>query len=187
MGMEATYRAISPAGFAELLADPEKANSFFNPLRDPNENLEQMSEREQQQEEAGQFFDLYKEWHTLHYLLTGESSLEEPSRAPAPLGNAVRGGTPTSIYGVYGPIEAGCGPIRSLNPDEVRAVAEALHQIPVDELGRRFDAAATVLPHIYSQRWSEDEREWLLEVYARLIIFFNKAAEAGNMMLLSLG
>jgi hypothetical protein len=187
--MEATYRALSPAAFAKLLADRETGDPVSYilatlpyplpyPPPSPLESFEQRADREEQQEVAGQLFDLGKEWHTLHYLLTGESSLEEPSQAPPPLGNVVRGGTPTPFQAI--------GPVRSLNPDEVRAVADALRHISPEELGRRFDAAAREAPKIYSQRWGEDEREWLLELYVRLTTFFNKVAAAGDMLLLSI-
>src|SRR5438309_977952 len=91
MGIEASYRRITPVRFASLEAEPEEAMRFFYPgLGDPEEMIASLTVLESR----GERFDLGKEWHALHFLLTGESDLGHPS-APPPLGNVVLGGTPT--------------------------------------------------------------------------------------------
>src|SRR5262249_53562472 len=116
---------------------------------------------------------------TVHYLLTGDVSLEE-RQVPPPLGNVVLGGTPVKF------LDASYGSVRSLTPEEVQAVASALREIPTEEMSRRFDAAARAAPEIYSQSWDDEDREALLEYYPRLVRFFEKAAEAGKVVLLDI-
>jgi hypothetical protein len=122
-----------------------------------------------------------KRWRALHFLLTGDPGREEPPcPVPPPLGNVVLGGTLT-------PLMTGYGPVRSLSPEEVRAVAEALRRIPAAELGRRFDPVALRAAGIDAPGGSyEDLREWLLELYPGLVGFFVAAAAAGDLVLLSL-
>ncbi len=172
MGIEAFYRRLTPAEFDALMAAPPTFDPFV-----PNFE-EMLAERG-----AGKDFWLGKDWHALHFLLTGDASLDAPSPAPPPLGDVVLGGTPT-------PMDTGMGPVRSLAPEQVRAVADALSAIPVEELRRRFDPAAFNARRIYPGLggWNEEEREALLdEMYPELVEYFRRAAEAGDFVLISLG
>src|SRR5205085_1232660 len=122
------------------------------------------------------------DWHALHFLLTGDADLEpHPSPAP-PLGNVVQGGAETEWPCTY-------GQVRSLTPDEVRAVAQALGNISVEELRSRFSAdsfnAAQIYPHGRRGNWTDDEAESVFEVYPRVVQFFQAAADDGDVILLS--
>ena len=130
---------------------------------------------------AGRVFRLEKEWHALHFLLTGDASLDPPSPVPPPLGNVVFGGAAT-------PFETGYGPVRCLNPQEVRDVADALRAIPVEELQRRFNAESFNEQKIYGYTGGctlEDLEPLLEEMYPELVEFFGRAAEAGDLVLIS--
>ena len=107
-------------------------------------------------------FRLEKYWHALHFLLTGDDSLDPPGPVPPPRGNVVLGGAAT-------PLETGYGPVRYLNPQEVREVADVLCAIPVEELQRRFNAenfndrriySYARRPRIWSRCWRRCIRSW---------------------------
>ena len=177
MGMYATYRRIRPAELEAMVAGASEQPYLFEWFPEPYtlEGLE--AERA-----AGKVFRLEKEWHALHFLLTGDASLEPPSPVPPPLGNVVQGGTPT-------PLEATYGPVRYLRTQEVREVADALGAIPVEELQRRFNAQIFNEREIYPMPgpggWDEEDLELLLEMYPEFVQFFRRAAEAGDVLLIS--
>jgi hypothetical protein len=181
MSIEATYRRVTQEVFQELTCNPvgaaERAYSLWCPDDDPFDP-ESTVARYEKEEASGLVFRLYQEWHALHYLLTGEWDLNNPSRVPPPLGNVVMGGTPT-------PIEASYGPVRSLSPDEVRALA----RIPAEELQRRYDAAQFNAHRIYPNPrpggWDKEGLDELIDLYPRLVDFFARAAEAGDIVLVS--
>jgi hypothetical protein len=182
VSIEANCRRISPEGFAELEANPEAALHFFHPFENPDDGPDDVIRRLENEEANLTMFRLGKEWHALHFLLTGESELISPSRALPPFGDVVQGGTPTAFDATY-------GPVRALSLDRVRAVADALHTISASELERRFDPgqfnALGIYPNPQPGGWQEDGLQDLLELYPRLVEFFTRAAEAGDMVLLS--
>jgi hypothetical protein len=200
--MYATYHSISPEQLERMLSDPTAANDFFERDLYGGGNIEQYAEDEEKRRASGEFFSLEKEWHALHYLLTGDASLDWPCATAAPLANVVRGGTVvplnTGASGYLSPELAlssssdgsELGAVRYLTPGEVRAAAEALREISTDEMNRRIDAAAAASPDIYShagrEGWNEDEREILLEYFDMLVAFFTKAAGAGKGMLMTI-
>jgi hypothetical protein len=180
MSIEASYRRVSPAKFSKLTAEPEAALFTLQPLLrfpdDPEKSLAHM----RAEEDSGLVFRLGKEWHALHFLLTGEADLDK--RIAPPLGDIVLGGTPT-------PIEATYGAVRYLTNMEVRAIAGALRSISVEELAGRFDPnefnAHRIYPNPRPGGWNELELEALLELYPRLVEFFTRAGEAGDLVLIS--
>jgi len=182
MSIEANYRRVSPKRFAELEANQEAAHYFFHPFENPDDDPDDVISRLEDEEASLQIFRLGKEWHALHFLLTGESDLTGPSRVPPPFGDVVQGGTPTGFDATY-------GPVRALSPDRVRAVADALHTISASELEQRFDPerfnALRIYPNPQPGGWEEEDLDTLLELYPRLVEFFTRAAEAGDMVLLS--
>ena len=186
MGMCAEYRRMTADEFAQLLEAVRERpyETLYKSLEDflgIRCTMEQM----EAEEAAGRVFRLEKQWHALHFLLTGDASLDPPSPVPPPLGNVVFGGAAT-------PIQAGNGPVRCLNPQEVREVADALRAIPVEELQRRFNAEYFNERSIYPMRrpggWDEEDLEPLLEeMYPELVEFFGRAAETGDLVLISVG
>lgn len=181
MSIEASYRRVTPAEFAKLQSDPEAASIFFGTnLEDltPRDLLAQMKE----QECSDRFLGIGTDWHALHFLLTGDGDLKPHPLPPPPLGNVVQGGTETEWDCTY-------GKVRSLTPEEVSAVADALSKVSVDELRSRFSVAsfnnAQIYPHGRRGAWSGDDVESLFEIYPRLVEFFDEAAQTGDMVLLS--
>ena len=116
----------------------------------------------------------------LHFLLTGDAELQPHPLPPPPLGNVVQGGTETEWECTY-------GNVRSLAPEEVKAVADALSRISVEELRSRFSAAAFGDIDIYPQgsEWTEEDAQSVFDIYPQVVGFFQAAARDGDMILLS--
>ncbi len=186
MGITASYKRITPHKFAEIQNDTEAAASFFKlelddlvfDFSNPQAMIAQLQERRRNKHN----FSLGKDWHALHFLLTGESSLEGDIQTSPPLCNVVMGGTPTQF-------EAGYGFVRYLTLEEVRDVADALSQIYVEELKSRFNSTvfneAAIYPNPSPGGWDEEEIEPLFELYPQLVEFFQNAAKEGDIVLLS--
>jgi Domain of unknown function (DUF1877) len=179
VGIEASYRRINAADWGKLqrlqesTLDGEELYEAFASIADSDELRS-----------SDRYLTIDKDWHALHVLLTGEIS--NPSNikpVSPPLGNAVTGGTETSFDATY-------GKVRFLKPDEVRAVADALGQISVQDLRARFDPVAFTEAEVYPNPrpggWNLEELESLLWVYPQLVGFFRDAAREGNVVLLSL-
>ena len=164
VSMIGNYLRVTPALLADLRAKPESILGFLYP---------EGGEPHPQ----GRHLDIDKTWHAIHFLLNGEKWEGDP-----PLLNAVLGGDP------IGEEDVGYGPARSLSPEEVRKVADALDGIPAHELLGRFDAAALNDEEIYPHGWSctEEERQYLSSYYLELVAFLRRASQAGDAMILYL-
>lgn len=184
MGITATYRRVTPQEFSELQNDPEAAESFFGIDLDSFDfsNPEAMLAKLHEQESDERYFSLQKEWHALHFLITGDSYLEGDTQLQPPYCNIVMGGTPTQFEATY-------GFVRYLTPEEVRTVSELLSTISLEELRQRFDPAkfnaAKIYPSPRPGGWDEEEIEPLFKMYPKLVEFFKNAARDGNIVLLS--
>ena len=90
--------------------------------------------------------------------------------------NAVLGGEE------IGDVDVGYGPARFLEPEEVRALANALSNISSAELIEQFDPRALNEAEIYPQGWRGErhEREYIVGNYQRLVEFLQIAADAGD-------
>jgi hypothetical protein len=180
MGVEASYRRINAAEWDRLQQLLESYQSL-----DGFERYEAYANIADSDElrSSDRYLSIDKDWHALHCLLTGEIS--DPSNiqpVPPPLGNVVTGGTET-------PFDATYGKVRFLNPDEVRAVADALSQISVEDLRARFDPVAFTEAKVYPNPrpggWDMEQLEPLLWIYPQLVGFFHDAAREGQAVLLS--
>jgi hypothetical protein len=182
MSIEVNYRRITPQEFANLQSDPKAAASFFGTSLEDLDDPEAMLARMEEQESNDRSFALGKDWHALHFLLTGDGDLRPHPAPPSPLGNVVQGGTETRFACTY-------GQVRALSSAEVKAVAEALSPISVEELHGRFSVAsfnnAQIYPHGRRGRWTEEDAETVFEIYPLLVEFFQKAAKNGEMILIS--
>ncbi|MEH2191129.1 MAG: YfbM family protein [Nostoc sp.] len=183
MGITVSYKRITPQKFAEIQNDTEAAASFFELDLDDLDfsNPQAMIAKLQEQRSNEHNFRL-EDWHALHFLLTGESSLSGDTQASSPLCNVVMGGTPTQFQATY-------GFVRYLTLEEVQDVADALSQISVEELKRRFNStvfnSAEIYPNPSPGGWDEEEIEPLFELYPQLVEFFQNAAKEGDIVLLS--
>jgi hypothetical protein len=182
MSIEASYRRITPQEFARLQGDTKAAESFFGTSLEDLDDPEKLLARMEQQESSDRYLSIGKDWHALHFLLTGDGELKPHPLPPPPLGNVVQGGAETQSSCTY-------GHVRSLTPDEVRAVADALGQISLQELRSRFSVAsfntAQIYPHGRRARWTAEEAESVFETYPRVVAFFQAAARDGDMVLLA--
>jgi len=119
--------------------------------------------------------DLDKAWHLIHFLLTGEAW-----GGDGPLGQVVLGGKELPDT------DAGCGPFRTLDPQEVREISEALASPDAQSLWLRFDPASAEAAQIYPQGWVGDdiEREYGCQNYEALRLFFAASAADGDALLM---
>lgn len=182
MSIEASYRRVTPDEFTRLQGDAKAAESFFGTSLEDLDDPEKLLARMQEQESSDRYLGIGTDWHALHFLLTGDGELKPHPLPPPPLGNVVQGGTETEWPCTH-------GQVRSLTPDEVRAVADALTRISVRELRSRFSVAsfnaAQVYPHGRRARWTDEDAETVFEIYPRVVEFFQSAARDGDMILLS--
>jgi hypothetical protein len=180
MSIEASYRRVTPEEFRCLQEDAEAAESFFGFDLDLLDDPEKLVASVEELESSDRYLNIGKDWHALHFLLTGDGDLKPHPLPPPPLGNVVQGGTETEWECTY-------GHVRSLTPDEVKEVANALGRISVEELRSRFSVADFAAADIYplGSGWTEEEAETVFEVYPRVVRFFQAAAHDGDMVLLS--
>jgi hypothetical protein len=182
MSIEASYRRVTLKEFARLQGDQKAAESFFGTSLEDLDDPAKLLAKMQEQESSDRYLGIGTDWHALHFLLTGDGELKPHPSPPPPLGNAVQGGTETQWSCTY-------GHVRSLTPDEVRAVADAFGKISVEDLRSRFSIAsfnaAQIYPHGRRASWTDDEAESVFEVYPRVVEFFQAAGRDGDMILLS--
>ena len=178
MGIEQVYRSVKPDIFHDLMQHPEKAEAFFYGSLDDDEV---MLDFRAELESSEQFCDLGKDWQAIHFLLTGECASSGKSKIPPPMSHVVLGGTGT-------PFECTYGFVRFLTPQEVQAVADALNHITEDDLRQNLIPHNFNTANIYpaGNKWDRNELESLLSLYGDLDEFYQKAADEGNYVLISL-
>ena len=181
MGIEASYRSITAAEWAQLQPFVE-ADAEHDEWGEGYEAYANIADSDELRS-SDRYLSIDQDWHALHVLLTGDmSSSPEAQSVPPPLGNVVIGGTET-------PFDAGYGKVRFLSPDEVHEVADALGKISVEALRTRFDPVAFTEAKIYPTPrpagWDKEALEPLLFTYRQLVGFFRDAARAGNFVLIS--
>jgi hypothetical protein len=170
---------MTPDEFSRLQGDPKAAESFFGmSLQEPEKLLARTHERES----GDCYLSIGTDWHALHFLLTGDGELKPHPLPPPPLGNIVQGGTEAPWPCTY-------GQVRSLSPEEVRAAADALNRISVEELRSRFSVttfnSAKIYPHGKRGQWSEEDAESVFDIYPRVVEFFQAGARDGDVILIS--
>jgi hypothetical protein len=175
MGIEVSYRRISPDKFAELQSNVEAAEEFFYG-GDVFENMINVYTADL--DATGWHLSIEKEWQAIHYLLSGEVAIDDESQTTPPLRNVVMGGTPTEWEATY-------GTVRYLMPDEVKAVSQFLNQTPIETLRARFDARGNTKLYAQGDAWEAGAWDALIHVYAHLVRFYNQAASQGEVVLIS--
>jgi Domain of unknown function (DUF1877) len=119
--------------------------------------------------------DLDKNWHAIHYLLTGDADAGEEPAAYLAGGEEV------------GEEDVGYGPARVLRPEEVREFSDFLQTVDAAEMRRRFDPAALTKAEIYPLEWNgAEDLDWLIETYEMMCAFFAEAAAREEGVVLSL-
>lgn len=148
--------------------------------RQQAERLRQLDEEEQffQDLEKAPRIDVAKEWHALHFLLTGTAS-----EVYAPEGFLLDGGE------ALGP-DGGNGPTRLFSPREVDDIHSALVDIGDEELWSRFDADRMNAHQVYpSLDWHEElelTRRIYLKTFRELKSFVDKASRHGQCLIVTL-
>ena len=115
----------------ELLAEPEGISDFLEEL-----------------EEEEKVLDLDKDWHGIHFLLTGSGEEGEE-----PLCYLIKGGEEIGYE------DMDYGPPRALRPNQIADWARAMSTISADELRKRFDARVMMELEIYPTIWDRITEE----------------------------
>src|SRR4051794_929677 len=123
------------------------------------------------QDERRDECSLYKWWHVMHFLLNGEPW----------------GGDPPWRWAVFGDrelgtVDLGYGPALYLLPAQVAEVAEALSQLPVDEVMENYDVAAMQEAELYCcpEEGDEAARAETCRNYKELVAFYQRTAKEGR-------
>lgn len=170
MGIEASYRRITPDEFEKLHSDAVYASVYFGDDLDTDEEIYAYFEA---LESSDRYLDLDKHWRSLYFLLTGDFPYDSKNTSDTLLHKVFMGGTAT-------PWEATFGMVRYLTVNEVKEMAEALNQVSEDSFKSRLDA---LLGSHESRIYMEPH---FLELHNQLVKFFNVAAQNGDIVLLSL-
>ena len=196
MGMQFRYRRLSSGEWAALEADPERAMTYLlsmpgfdivgmsGLLADPSALAAKAPEIVAAIEKAHADptrVDLEKDWHALHFLLTGDASLDPQHHPNEPLHNVVMGGTPTSVEAVY-------GSVRKLEGEDLQQIADALQSVSVNDLRQSFSAekfnAADIYPNPRPGGWDADELEGLFQMFPKLQKLFADACKMKEIVIL---
>ena len=195
MGIQVTYRRLAQSELDRLEGDPDGAMQYLfsipgfdlsamsQVLADPSAmqaNAANMLPALQDRQADSTRVDLEKDWHALHFLLTGDGSLNPEHHPNNPLHNLVMGGTPTSLQASY-------GPVRKFEPDDITQIVAALEKISVDELRARFSPeafnAAEIYPRPTPGGWDLAEMDGVFQVFPKLRQLFVDALNAGEVVI----
>ncbi len=201
MGIQVSYRRLSEPELDSLEADPRQAMEFLfsssMPSIDPEVMAAILADPETMQQKAAELLaamqqapadtsrvDLDSDWHALHFLLTGDNSMEPSYDEDDPLHNVVMGGHPTKVEATY-------GPARCFSQVEVYDMVQALSEITVEELRARFSAdefnAARIYPNPRPGGWNAEEVEGVFHLYPRLCQLFKDALKNNELVLVYAG
>lgn len=157
MGMVWVMARASDSDVAALRATPDAIYDFVN---------------SEEADAAGRSFDLDKEWHAVHFLLTGS-----PDVVRGPLGLIL------GEFEEVGP-DHGYGPAWLIPAEALRAFNDALSMHSDEEWARRYDAAAAISGKVYLAETLADEGEeaigFLQADVARLRSFVSAAVDAND-------
>lgn len=119
-----------------------------------------------------------KEWEAIHFVLTGDIVEGDGPRA-----SVIHGGIP------FGP-DHGCGSVRYLTPDVVKAVASALEEVTGEEL--RLGFKPELMEDVYPEgKWCDPDSDYtfesLLDQMDQLQDFYSRAASDNRAVLIWAG
>jgi Domain of unknown function (DUF1877) len=128
-------------------------------------------------EEGEGHLHLDKEWHGIHFLLTGESCT-----SAHPLAIAIFGSEDIGEDLSY-------GPARLLSVDQVHEVASALSKVAAQELRHRYNPKSMTEAKVYPEVWEregDDALEWLMAGLALLTKFYSEASSQNRAVVLAI-
>jgi hypothetical protein len=146
------------------------AAQFERLKKDPDALMESLDAK------GEQIVSLDKDWHGLHFLLTGSAWSTRGTAAQAIMGGREFGE------------DMGYGPARALSVSQVKAVAKELAKTSPAALSARFDpkamTKAEIYPAIIWEREGQEALAGLLRSYESLASFYRRAAEKGQMVII---
>src|SRR5215212_4166924 len=164
MGIECHLRRVREPVIDALLASPEDTVDVLSLEQAPDG-----APRRWGPPNVGRDESLEKDWHALHFLLTGDAG-----DAGGVASFLLHGGE------ALDDAELGHPPTRALRPAEVRRVSGFLSALEPEALGERFDPAQMAELEIYPSRgWDDagaEELESLLDRFEELRAFVAEAA-----------
>ncbi|MDM7921537.1 MAG: YfbM family protein [Pyrinomonadaceae bacterium] len=190
MGMVLGLVSIDGEGLSKVIADPPliwrviapDVPDYYNEARGIKQNTSWFArlfgggQSEPQPESAPMIepiedIDLDKAWHGIHYLLTKTAWAGDP-----PLDFLVQGGEE------IGDIDVGYGTARAFQPQNVKAIRDALAEIYAETLRSRFDPAEMIRLEIYPAIWDrepddDDTFSYCAEYFDVLKSFVVRAAD----------
>jgi hypothetical protein len=169
MGIELSYRRVTPEEFERLHNDATYACIYFGDDLDTDEEIYAYYEG---LEKSDRYLNLDKHWQSLHFIFTGEFPYERTTSNETWLYKMFMGGTNTRWEATY-------GVIRYFTANEVQQIAETLNHISADDLQQAFNQLFK----------SEESRVYMephyLNLYTQVVIFFRNAAQEGEIILVS--
>lgn len=128
MSMICILREVDELKLKKFTLEPEEVIHYIE-SSDPNE------------------LDLHKEWHSLHYLLTGSAWDGEE-----PFCYLIKGGEEIGE-------DLGYGPARVLKPNQVKRFCDALSQVSIEDLKKRYKPKQMEEEQIYSFKANKRDEE----------------------------
>ncbi len=169
MGVEASYRRITPQEFEKLHSDAAYASIYFGHDLETDEDICTYFDALRS---TDRYLDLDKYWQSLYLLFTGDSPYDSEKKGDTLLHKVFMGGLET-------PWEATYGCIRYLDTSEVNQIAGALNHISEDDFRLRL---GRLLGSNESRVYMEPH---FINLFGQLVKFFNVAAQEDNIVLLS--
>jgi hypothetical protein len=160
MGMTCELRQLSLAYAQKLMHEPDEVLQYYDDA----------SEGELSEEAQGEYLDLDKAWHGLHYLLTGTAWGGE-----APLNSLLLGGEQVGDEEEH---DVGYGPARILLPPQVDAFSQVLDTVNSAEILKSFNPTEMTKLDIYPNVWDREEEElekWMQDSITDLKNFLQRA------------
>lgn len=169
MGIELSYRRLTPKEFEKLQNDEAYASIYFGDDLETDEDIYAYFEALRV---SDRYLDLDKYWRSLYFLFTDEFPYNDKTNNKTWLKKMFMGGKATQWEATY-------GMVRYFTVSEVKDIAEVLTHISTDDLQNRLnqlfessESRAYMKPHY-------------LNLYNQLVNFFNKAAHKSEIIILS--
>jgi hypothetical protein len=125
-----------------------------------------------------QAINLDKAWHGVHFLLNGTAWEVTNTAGQAVLGGQEFGG------------DMGYGPARLISADDVKRIAKALSMVTSEELSTRYKPQVMekeeIYPSIIWQREGPGALKFLVDGYAELLKFYQRAARKGQAVVIAI-
>ncbi|MBH8562737.1 DUF1877 family protein [Nostoc sp. CENA67] len=169
MGIELSYRRLTPEEFERLHNDEAYASIYFGDDLETDEEIHAYFEALRV---SDRYLDLDKYWRSLYFLFTGEFPYDDKTNSETWLKNMFMGGKATQWEATY-------GMVRYFTVSEVNDIAEVLNHVSVEDLQNRLNQ---LFESSKSRAYMEPHH---LDLYAQLVNFFSKAAQQSEIILLS--